>query len=54
MKLGKALFVRLGLCSRKVQAPDVFDLRLERIGVRERRCSVRACVFRTLSSRLAT
>ena len=50
MKLGKALFVRLGLCSRKVQAPDVFDLRLERIGVRERRCKARPGVFRTLSS----
>jgi len=54
MKLGKALFARLGLFSRKEEAPDVFALRLQRIGVRERQCSVRAGVFRTLSSRLAT
>jgi len=53
MKLGKALLDRLGLASRKVAAPDLFDLRLERIGVRERRCSVRAGVFRTLSLRPA-
>jgi len=53
MKLGKALFARLGLYSRKVEAPDLFELRLERIGVRERRCTARAGVFRTLSSRPA-
>ena len=49
MKLGKALFSRLGLYSRKVEAPDLFDLRLERIGLRERRCSARRAVFRTLA-----
>lgn len=53
MKLGKALFARLGLFSRKTDAPDVFDLRLQRIGVRERQRSAQAGVFRTISARLA-
>jgi hypothetical protein len=53
MKLGKAMFARLGLFSRKVEVTDLFDLRLQRIGVRERRCKARTGVFRTLSSRLA-
>lgn len=47
MKLGKALFARLGFYSRKVDAPDLFALRLERIGLRERRGPARRCVFRT-------
>ncbi len=50
MKLGKALFTRLGLYSRKSDGPDLFDLRLERIGVRERRCTSRRGVFRTMST----
>jgi hypothetical protein len=49
MKLGKALFARLGFYSRKTEAPDMFDVRLERIGVRERRCTVRKALFKTLS-----
>ena len=49
MKLANALFARLGLYSRKVEDPDLFDLRLERIGVRERRCSAQRNVFRALS-----
>ena len=53
MKLGKSLFARFGLFARKVEAPDLFDLRLERIGVRERRCTVRRGVFRTMSPRQA-
>ena len=54
MKLGKALFARLGLFSRKDATPDVFALRLQRIGVREQRVQARSGVFRIRSSRLAT
>ena len=53
MKFGKALFARLGFFSRKVEVPDLFALRLARIGLRERRCTARKGVFKTLSSRLA-
>jgi len=53
MNFGRILFTRLGLLSRKVEAPDAFDLRLQRIGLRERRCDARAVLFRRLSARLA-
>jgi len=53
MTLGKALIARLGLFSRKAEGPDLFDLRLERIGLRERRCTSRRGVFRTMASRRA-
>ncbi|MBL9054953.1 MAG: hypothetical protein JNJ84_01620 [Rhodobacteraceae bacterium] len=33
----RALFARIGLFARKAQAPDPFEGRLIRIGIRERR-----------------
>lgn len=53
MKFGKVLLARFGLFTRKPETPDLFDVRLARIGVRERRAAVRKPVFRTLSSRQA-
>lgn len=53
MKLAIALFARLGFPPRKVEAPDLFAVRLDRIGLRERRCTARSGVFKTLSSRQA-
>ena len=53
MRFGKALFARLGLLPRAGFGPDAFDLRLQRIGVRERQCHVRAGVFRKLRLPLA-
>ena len=50
MKFGKSLLARLGLYTCKVEAPDLFAVRLERIGVRERRCAARTAVFRTPAS----
>lgn len=52
MKYGKSLFARLGWFARKPQAPDAFDARLERIGVRERRNAVRRVLFRSRAERL--
>ena len=49
MRFGRSLFARLGLSPCRVETPDLFAVRLARIGLRERRCSVRAGVFRTLS-----
>lgn len=53
MKLGRNILVRFGLISEKVEEPDLFDVRLVRIGVRERRCTARAGVFKTWSQRPA-
>lgn len=49
MQLGKALFARFGLFTRKTEGPDVFDLRLQRIRSRERRLVLRKVLFRGLS-----
>ncbi len=46
MKLAIALFERFGLFARKDSQPDQFDLRLDRIGKRERRLEVRPVLFR--------
>ena len=46
MKFGYAMLVRFGLFSRKPAAPDMFDLRLQRIGSRERNCTARPILFR--------
>lgn len=53
MKLGKALLIRLGWRTRQAPDRDAFDLRLERIGARERRCAALVGVFRNRGSRLA-
>lgn len=36
MKFGRALFARFGLFAQTVAGPDQFELRLQRIGQRER------------------
>lgn len=41
MKLVMTLMVRIGFLGRKAEAPDIFDLRLTRIGAREQRCAGR-------------
>jgi hypothetical protein len=46
MKIGYALLAKFGLFAPKTQAPDVFDLRLQRIGTRERRCQTKPILFR--------
>ena len=48
MKLGKALFARFGLFAPKSDAPDAFDLRLQRIRKRERRVQAHQFLFRGL------
>lgn len=60
MTLGKTIAARLGLFSRKkpagraaTDAPDTFDLRLQRIGTREGRLPARQVLFRTRSEPLA-
>ena len=53
MKLGKALFARFGLFARKDAGPDQFDLRLQRIGRRERCHDCASLLFRNQSSPLA-
>ena len=53
MKLGYALLARFGLFAPKSQGPDAFDLRLQRIGSRERRCQTRPILFRPLPQLLA-
>jgi hypothetical protein len=48
MEFGMQLLARFGLYNRKTEAaPDAFDLRLQRIGTRERRLSVRRSLFRS-------
>ena len=46
MKLAQKVLARLGLFTQKPQAPDAFDLRLQRIGTRERRLQVRLSLFK--------
>jgi hypothetical protein len=46
MNYGKALLARFGLFAQKDQGPDAFDMRLERIGTRERRIEVRPILFK--------
>ena len=46
MKFGYSLLARFGLFAQKPEGPDAFDLRLQRIGTRERRQAVRPCLFR--------
>ena len=53
MKFGKTLFARFGLFTRKDAELDQFDLRLLRIGSRERRHQVRPVLFKNLHSPLA-
>ena len=45
MKYGYALLAKFGLYVQK-SSPDVFDLRLQRIGNRERRARARCMLFR--------
>lgn len=53
MKFGKALLARFGLFARKEAAPDQFDLRLQRIGRRERVQMPHLALFRNQLSPLA-
>ena len=48
MKLAQSLLSRFGLFAQKPEGPDAFDLRLQRIGSRERRSQARAVLFRAL------
>ena len=48
MKFGYALLAKFGLFVQKSAGPDAFDLRLQRIGSRERRCPSRRVLFRPL------
>ena len=48
MKYGYALLARFGLFTQKPQGPDAFDLRLQRIGTRERLRKVRPLLFKAL------
>ena len=48
MKFGYSLLARFGLFAQKSEGPDVFDLRLQRIGSRERRRAVQRYLFRSL------
>lgn len=52
MKLVYALLARFGLFVRKDEGPDAFDLRLQRIGSRERRLKVRRFLFRPRPQRM--
>lgn len=49
MKFGKQILSRIGLSARKKeQAPDVFDLRLQRLGRREAQLILRRALFKQL------
>lgn len=48
MKYAYALLARIRLFARKSEGPDAFDLRLQRIGTRERRRQVKPLLFRGL------
>lgn len=48
MKYGIALIARLGLYSPKDDAPDLFDLRLQRTRIREIRREVTSVLFKNL------
>ena len=53
MKLAFDLFARFGLFATKTDAPDFFDLRLERTRTRESRSTAKQGLFKTRSARLA-
>ena len=53
MKFGYALLARFGLFAPKSEGPDAFDLRLQRIGSRERRRQARPILFRPQPQPLA-
>lgn len=46
MKFANSLLARFGLFAQKSEGPDAFDLRLQRIGTRERRLQVRLHLFK--------
>lgn len=48
MKFGFTLLARLGLIAQRSDDPDAFDLRLQRIGSRERRRQPRPVLFKAL------
>ena len=48
MKFGYALLARFGFFAEKPQGPDAFDLRLQRIGRRERQRAVKPLLFKEL------
>ena len=48
MKFGLRLFARFGLFAQKSDAPDAFELRLQRIGRREKRHIMRRALFRPI------
>lgn len=53
MKIGKTLLAKFGLFAPKIELPDPFELRLERINMRENRRSVRLSLFRAWHQPLA-
>jgi len=50
MKLALDLFARFGLFGAKADAPDFFDLRLERTRTRENRRAAKQGLFKTRSA----
>ena len=46
MRFGYALLAQFGLFAQKSEGPDAFDLRLQRIGNRERHRQARRILFR--------
>lgn len=46
MKFANTLLARFGLFAQKSEGPDAFDLRLQRIGTREKRLQVRLHLFK--------
>ena len=48
MKFAYSLLARFGLIAQKSEGPDAFELRLQRIGTRERRLQVHAALFKSL------
>lgn len=48
MKFVYFVLARFGINVQKPEGPDVFDLRLQRIGTRERRRQVREYLFKEL------
>ena len=45
MKLANSLLAKFGLFAKKPEVPDAFDLRLQRIGMRESRLQVKLRLF---------
>lgn len=48
MNFGLRLLVRFGLVAQRPEGPDTFDLRLQRIGMREQRRQARSHLFKSL------